>query len=236
MRGAVLLDALGTLVTFAPPAPRLRALLAERHGVAVSEPEAAAAMRAEIRHYRAEHDAAVDAASLAALRRDCARVLRDALPARVRGDLGDLDALTQTLVDAIAFAPYPEAVEVLQALRARGHPLAVVSNWDVSLREVLERTGLAPLVDAVVISAELGVGKPDPRPFQAALEALGASAQGAAHVGDTYGEDVVGARAAGVRPVLVVRDGATAPADGALVVIDDLRGLLTLDAEAPALS
>jgi len=228
MSGAVLLDALGTLVTFAPPAPRLRALLAERHGVEVSESEAAAAMTAEIRHYRAEHDSAVDAASLAALRRDCARVLRDALPARVHGDLGDIDALTQTLVDAIAFAPYPETVEVLQELRRRGHPLAIVSNWDVSLREVLDRTGLAPLVDAVVISAELGVGKPHPRPLHAALEALGAPAQGAVHVGDTHAEDVLGARAAGVRPVLIVRDDAPAPDDDALAVIDDLRGLLTL--------
>ncbi len=123
MSAAVLLDALGTLVTFAPPAPRLRALLAERHGVEVTDEEAAAGMKAEIGHYRAEHDRAVDAASLAALRRDCAVVLRDALPARVHGAL-DPDALVGTLVDAIAFAPFAETVEVLQALRSRGHPLA----------------------------------------------------------------------------------------------------------------
>jgi putative hydrolase of the HAD superfamily len=228
MSGAVLLDALGTLVTFAPPAPRLRALLAERHGVRVSEEEAAAAMKAEIRHYRAEHDRAVDAASLAALRRDCARVLRDALPERVHGDLADVDALAATLVDAIAFSPYPETIEVLRALRERGHPLAIVSNWDVSLHEVLDRTGLAPLVDVVVTSAELGVSKPHPRPLQAALEALGVPAEGALHVGDTHHEDVLGARAAGVTPVLVVRDDAAVPDDDALVVIDDLRALLTL--------
>jgi putative hydrolase of the HAD superfamily len=230
MSGAVLLDALGTLVTFAPPAPRLRALLAERHGVEVSLEEAQAAMKAEIRHYRAEHDSAVDAASLAALRRDCARVLRDALPQRVQGAL-ELDALTETLVDAIAFSPFPETVEVLQALRARGHPLAIVSNWDVSLRDVLDRAGLTPLLDAIVISAELGAAKPSPRPFAAALQALGAPAEGAVHVGDTHAEDVVGARAAGVRPVLVARDGTAAPDDDALVVIEDLRGLLALTAD-----
>jgi putative hydrolase of the HAD superfamily len=227
MTGAVLLDALGTLVTFAPPAPRLRILLAERHGVTVSEAEAAAAMKAEIRHYRAEHDMAVDAASLAALRRDCARVLRDALPPRVHAAL-DVDELVTTLVDAIVFSPFPETVEVLTALRSRGHPLAVVSNWDVSLREVLDRTGLSGLVDAIVISAELGAAKPTARPLQAALEALGAPAADALHVGDTYAEDVLGARAASVTPVLVVRDGAQRPDDDALVVIDDLRGLLTL--------
>jgi putative hydrolase of the HAD superfamily len=230
MSGAVLLDALGTLVTFAPPAPRLRALLAERHGVEVSESEAAAAMKAEIRHYRAEHDSAVDAASLAALRRDCARVLRDALPARVHGDLGDIDALTQTLVDAIAFAPYPETVEVLQELRRRGHPLAIVSNWDVSLREVLDRTGLTRFFDAIVISAELGAAKPSARPFAAALAALDAPADGAVHVGDTYAEDVLGARAAGVTPVLVVRDGGPRPDDAALHVVPDLQGVLAIAA------
>jgi putative hydrolase of the HAD superfamily len=226
---AVLLDALGTLVTFAPPAPRLRALLAERHGVRVTEEEAEAAMRAEIRHYRAEHDMAVDATSLAALRRDCASVLRDAFPADVRDAL-DVDALVGTLVDAIAFAPFEETREVLGALRARGDRLAVVSNWDVSLREVLDRTGLSGFFDAIVISAELGAAKPDPRPFITALDELGVDAARAVHVGDTHAEDVVGARAAGVTPVLVVRDGATAPDDEALAIIRDLRGVLALGA------
>jgi putative hydrolase of the HAD superfamily len=222
----VLLDALGTLLTFSPPAPRLRALLAERHGVTVSEEEAAIAMKAEIRHYRAEHDSAVDAASLAALRRDCARVLRDALPGRVRGDL-DLDALVGTLVDAIVFEPYPETIEVLRGLRAAGYRLAVVSNWDVSLREVLDETGLTEYFDAIVISSEIGAAKPSAEPFEAALRALDADAASAVHVGDTHAEDVLGARAAGVRPVLVVRDDAQAPDDQALHLIADLRGLLT---------
>jgi putative hydrolase of the HAD superfamily len=224
---AVLLDALGTLVTFAPPAPRLRALLAERHGVSVSEDEAAAAMKAEIRHYRAEHDVAVDAESLAGLRRDCAAVLRDALPARVHDAL-DVDALVPTLLDAIAFSPFEETLEVLGALRAAGYRLAVVSNWDVSLREVLDRTGMTAFFDAIVISAELGAAKPDPRPFAAALEALGVDAADALHVGDTHAEDVLGARAAGVTPVLVVRDGVAAPDDGTVATISDLRGVLTL--------
>ena len=225
----MLLDALGTLVGFAPPAPRLRGLLAERHGVSVSEDEAAAAMKAEIRHYRAEHDMAVDAASLAALRRDCAAVLRGALPARVQGAL-DVDALVPTLVDAIVFSPFAETVAVLEALRARGHRLAVVSNWDVSLREVLDRTGLTRFFDAIVISAELGAAKPSARPFAAALAALDAPADGAVHVGDTYAEDVLGARAAGVTPVLVVRDGGPRPDDAALHVVPDLQGVLAIAA------
>ena len=87
----------------------------------------------------------------------------------------------------------------LARLRAGGARLAVVSNWDVSLHDVLERTGLRGLVDAVVISAELGAAKPDPAIFRAALERLGATAAEAMHVGDSMEADVAGARAAGLR-------------------------------------
>jgi putative hydrolase of the HAD superfamily len=228
MSAPVLLDALGTLLAFEPPAPRLRALLAQRHGVQVTEDEAAVAMRAEVRHYRAHHDSAVDAASLLALRRDCAQVLRDALPERVRDALKG-DALVATLVDSIVFAPFPETREVLRALRRRGHPLAIVSNWDVSLLQVLDDTGLGAFVDAVVVSALIGVSKPDPRLFAVALERLGVDGAGGWHVGDTPAEDVAGARAAGLRPVLVVRDGAPLPpGEPDLAVVRDLRGILAL--------
>jgi putative hydrolase of the HAD superfamily len=82
----------------------------------------------------------------------------------------------------------------------------------VSLHDVLERTELRTLVDAVVISAELGVAKPDPAIFRAALERLGAAAGDALHVGDSVEHDVAGARAAGIEAVLVARDGAEVPA------------------------
>ena len=102
------------------------------------------------------------------------------------------------LLAAIRFRAYPEVPAVLARLRAGGARLAVVSNWDVSLHDVLERTGLRALVDAVVISAELGVAKPDPAIFRAALERLaGARAAEAIHVGDSVEHDVAGARAAG---------------------------------------
>jgi putative hydrolase of the HAD superfamily len=112
----------------------------------------------------------------------------------------------------VRFRAYPEVPGVLARLRVRGARLAVVSNWDVSLHDVLERTELRTLVDAVVISAELGVAKPDPAIFRAALERLGAAAGDALHVGDSVEHDVAGARAAGIEAVLVARDGAEVPA------------------------
>jgi putative hydrolase of the HAD superfamily len=86
-----------------------------------------------------------------------------------------------------------------------------VSNWDVSLHGVLEQTGLAPLIDAVVTSAEFGAAKPDPAIFAHALELAGARAKDAVHAGDDVEADVHGARAAGIEPVLVARDGEPGP-------------------------
>jgi putative hydrolase of the HAD superfamily len=224
VRRAVLLDALGTLVGFDDPAPRLRAALAERHGLEVSLDDARAAVRAEIAFYRAEHGTAGDAAALAALRRECARVLRDALPPPA--EALDPDDLVPALLESFRFTPFPEVPGALDALAARGHALAVVSNWDVSLHEVLASTGLAPRFAAVVVSAEIGAAKPDPEPFRRALAALGAEPADALHAGDSLDEDVAGARAAGVEPVLVVRDGAPAPAG--VAAVRSLAGLLEL--------
>jgi putative hydrolase of the HAD superfamily len=124
----------------------------------------------------------------------------------------------------VRFRAYPEVPAVLEALRAAGARPGFVSNWDVSLHHVLDRTRLRDLVDAVVISAELGAAKPDPAIFRAALERLGATAGEAMHVGDSMEHDVAGARAAGLDAVLVARDGAEAP-DGVRVV-SSLDGLL----------
>ena len=214
---AVLLDALGTLVELETPWPHLVDELAAR-GVVVAEADARAAMLAEMAYYRAHHDEAGDWPGLKDLRRRCAAV--------VQGHLGTalpLDGVEDALLAAVRFRAYPEVPAVLGRLRAAGARLAVVSNWDVSLHDVLERTSLRELVDAVVISAELGAAKPDPAIFRAALERLGATAAQAMHVGDSVEHDVAGARAAGLEAVLVVRNGAQAP-DGVRVVasLDEL--------------
>lgn len=201
---AVLLDAMGTLVELLPPAPRLVAAL-ERRGVAVSEAEAWTALRAEIAHYRAHHDEAGDRRALARLRAECTEVLRAALPPAAR----DVDDLQDALLGSLSFAPYPEVPGALAALRADGVRLVVVSNWDVSLRDVLAETGLDALVDDVVISAEAGAAKPDPEIFAVALGDVAPEA--ALHVGDSVDADVAGARGAGIEPVLVARDGGDAP-------------------------
>ena len=201
----MLLDALGTLVELERPWPHLVDELAAR-GVVVGEDVARAAMLAEMAYYRAHHDEAVDWATLKDLRRRCAAVVQEQLQTAL-----PLDDVLDALLGAIRFRAYPEVPGVLARLRAGGARLAVVSNWDVSLHDVLERTALRPLVDAVVISAELGVAKPEPAIFRAALDRLGAGPDGALHVGDSLEDDVAGARAAGLEAVIVARNGAPAP-------------------------
>ena len=224
-RRAVLLDAMGTLLRFEDPAPRLRGALRARLGADVGPEAARAAIRAEIAHYRAHMHEGRDPVSLAALRASSAEAMRPLLgpavaeaPARV---------LTAALMDAIAFTAYPDAVSALRALRRDGLALVVVSNWDASLHERLAETGLAELVDGAVASAEVGAAKPDQAIFARALALAGVHARDAWHVGDSVAADVDGALAAGIRPVLLARDG-TAEAPPGVPVLATLDGLPAL--------
>ena len=91
----------------------------------------------------------------------------------------------------------------LAALRARGLRLVVVSNANGTLHRAFERLGLTSAFEVIVDSHVEGVEKPDPRFFHIALERSGADAASTLHVGDLYHVDVAGARAAGIRPVLL---------------------------------
>lgn len=221
---AYLLDALGTLLELEPPVEPLRRELRARFGLELSAAEAGAAIKAEIAYYRAHHDVASDRERLAVLRRDAALALRAALPPA--GAALPIEPLTEALLAAIRFRPYPETIAVLEAARARGSRLVVVSNWDVSLHDALAETGLAPLLDGVVTSAEIGCAKPGRAIFARGLELAGVPAEAALHVGDDLAADVEGARAAGIDVRLVVRDGAVAPPGVAAVrSLRDLPGI-----------
>jgi putative hydrolase of the HAD superfamily len=209
---ALLLDALGTLVRLEPPAPALRAELAARFGVAVSAEQAGRALAAEIAYYREHLQDGRDEASLRALRGRCAEVLRAALPGSRALAATRPDELTEALLASLRFSAFEDAGPALQAARERGLRLVVASNWDVSLPEVLRRVGLLDRLDGVVTSAGVGARKPDPRVFVEALHRAGVAPAEAVHVGDSPAEDVEGARAAGVRPVLLARDRRPGPA------------------------
>jgi putative hydrolase of the HAD superfamily len=219
----VTLDALGTLVELADPVGGLVEELAAR-GVVLAPAQARAGLRAEMAHYRAHHDIASDLDGLARLRDDCTEVLRAALPPAAR-DL-EHDDLLAALLGALRFAAYPEVAEVLTGLRDAGLTLVVVSNWDVSLHGVLADTGLAPLLDGVLTSAEVGEAKPGGAMFRAALALAGATPAEALHAGDSVEHDVDGALAAGLGVVLVDRAGDAGPVPAGVRVLPSLRNLV----------
>lgn len=209
---AVLLDALGTLLELEDPGEPLVAELAARD-VAISVEQARAAVLAEMTYYREHHDEASDREQLADLRRRCAEVLRDALPAPAQA-LG-VPVLTDALLAALRFRPYAEVPAALATLRSQGLTLVVLSNWDVSLHDQLAATGLAPLVDGAVSSAEVGAGKPHPDIYVRALAVAGAVPAEAVMVGDSPDTDVAGALALGIEAVLVDRWGSAQVPPGA---------------------
>jgi putative hydrolase of the HAD superfamily len=194
MTRAVFLDALGTLVELEPP----WLLLRERVPDEVSDERLVAAVRAEMAYYKDHAHEGRDAASLAELRDRCAELLSRELGVTVS---------TEELVDSVKMTPYPDAEPALRALRERDLKLVVVSNWDCSLGEVLDRCGLAGLLDGAISSAEAGARKPDPAIFTPALELAGCGPEEALHVGDTPEEDRAGAEAAGIRVLIVDREG-----------------------------
>lgn len=97
----------------------------------------------------------------------------------------------------------PGVLPALRAMRARGLRLVVVSNANGTLRAHMNRLALAEQFDCILDSADEGVEKPDSRFFDIALERSGARRETTIHVGDLYYVDVVGAKNAGLRGVLL---------------------------------
>ena len=207
MTRAVLIDALGTIVELRPPPPRLQTLLTA-DGFEVSEEQAAAGFGAEIGYYLEHHLDGSTPERLEDLRDRCAAALIEGL------GLPGLDHATarRVMLASLEFEPYPDAAPALAALGKLGLRRVIASNWDCSLPEWLGPTGLLDLVDGVVTSADAGSAKPAPEVFERALELAGVEASEALHVGDSLDNDIAGARAAGIRAVLVQRVGE--PPDG----------------------
>ena len=93
----------------------------------------------------------------------------------------------------------------MRALRQAGYRLAVVSNWEPSLSQTLERLGIRHYFETIITSAVEGIWKPDPEIFRRALERLAVRADAAVSVGDHLERDVACARQAGLHAVLLDR-------------------------------
>ena len=124
----------------------------------------------------------------------------------------------------------PDALETLQALRARGLKTAIASNAPfppAMMHRQVRSNGLSEGVDAVVFSSEVGRRKPAPELYQAALDRLGVAAPEALYVGDRLLEDYEGPRRVGMQAILCSALG-RAPAPPGVPTVAHLADLLDL--------
>jgi len=137
-----------------------------------------------------------------------------------------LDEVSRRFQSELTLEPFAESLKVLEAVRARGLPLGVISNASHGILGDIKRTGLAPFFKHVVYSQAVGAAKPDPAIFREALARFGVAPPKAWHVGDNPVADVEGARGVGIHPVLVDRGGQHAGLDVPRVA--DLNGVVDL--------
>lgn len=123
---------------------------------------------------------------------------------------------------------YPDAEPVLTQLLASGFTLALVSNAPPDTSATVDELGLSRYFRHVVISGVVGFSKPNPEIFRIALAKASSKPQETVHIGDVYASDVVGARNAGISPILLDRDGTARAADcEKITTLEELPAILT---------
>jgi HAD superfamily hydrolase (TIGR01509 family) len=160
--------------------------------------------------------------------RDSLEDLRDRCAERMHEALGveglDRGAVRASMMESLEFAPFPDVAPALEELKRRGLRLVIASNWDWSLPGWVRDAGLDRFVDGTVSSAVVGAAKPAPDVFREALRVAGVASGEAVHVGDSLDGDIGGARAAGLRAILLARQGD--PPEG----VESIRSLADLTA------
>ena len=202
--GAVLFDLHSTLIDQGSGAEWLRqawrrAGHADDPVAALGESEAARLAHALERIWDTARD--IDPASDRDLDPTRHRAVFDELVRRMGGIDPDLSAALYDTFTA-GWTAYDDSAPVLEAVKVAGLRTAVLSNIGIDVREVLERTGLAPYLDAVVFSCEVGVTKPQRSIFLKAVELLGSTPEATLMVGDKWQDDG-GAAGAGIRTLIL---------------------------------
>jgi HAD superfamily hydrolase (TIGR01549 family) len=133
---------------------------------------------------------------------DHSRVFHELIAAGPGVDRALANALYDVMLDS--WHAYDDTVPTLRMLREAGVGVCLLSNAGVPIRTVLDRDGITPWVDAVVLSYEVGAVKPDHRIFKAALDALALPADRVLMVGDNANDDGGGA-SIGLRTLILPR-------------------------------
>jgi len=122
----------------------------------------------------------------------------------------------------------PEDVRrVLPMLKEAGYYMAVLSNRDKPFQDVMESHDLAPFFEFSLAAGEVGIYKPEPGVFEHALKRASLNASEVVYVGDNSFADIIGARRAGLRPVLYDPKGVFPEADCITIKsFDELKSVI----------
>jgi putative hydrolase of the HAD superfamily len=221
----VLFDAGDTLLAPAPSFQGRFVAVAAAHGLPLEEAAVDAAVAAAVRT-AAWPDDWTDPATQ---REFWMGFYREVLTALGHADdgLALAEALFASFSDPAAYQLFDDVRPALDELAGRGVTLGVVSNFEPWLADILALQGIDDRFATVAISGVLGVAKPDPRIFEAALAEAGAAPAATVHVGDQPANDVAAARAVGITPVLIDRF-ARYPEPDDVHRVEDLLGLVKL--------
>lgn len=185
-------------------------------GVMYDDTVYARAIDRALRELGASFDDEEFAAAYAQVRAAQAGSFRDQLARRFLGPGADVRAVERAASRYWAYPPgalYPDVVPCLRSLSG-GYRLGIVANQPSTVRDALERDGVAGFFELWNVSEDVGFDKPDPRLYAGAIEAAGVAPERTAMVGDRLDRDVRPAAAAGMRTVWVLRGEAPdAPTD-----------------------
>ena len=206
---AVFFDFFNTLGRFDPPREQIQAAACAAFGIDVT-PEGVTRGYAVADAFMARETARLPLWSRSEAARDeffaeYERLLLEGAGVDVSSDLA-LRVFALVREAPRGYALYPDVLPALTALKGRGLVLGLLTNLRGDAIELCESQGLFPALDFAVGSEEVGAGKPEAPIFLEALRRAGAEPQQSMHVGDQYDTDVRGARAVGIRPVLLDRD------------------------------
>lgn len=225
---AVFFDAAGTLITPVRRVGESYASIARKHGMDVSASEIAGRFRQcfESAPPLAFPGAAAD--EIPTLERDWWKRLVE----RIFEPWDHFETFDEYFSELFAYFAqpeswllYPEVRETLSALTDRGLILDVISNFDSRLIHIIDGLGAADYFDDIFISSHVGHAKPARGIFEAALSRHGLAAESAMHVGDSPQTDVRGALDAGLRGILVDREGGE---PGLSLRVSHLKEILSL--------
>ncbi|GAC1360368.1 MAG: hypothetical protein PVS3B1_21370 [Ktedonobacteraceae bacterium] len=123
---------------------------------------------------------------------------------------------------------YPDVYQTLETLRAHRYSLGVISDWGIGLGPILRAHNLTQYFDCLLISAATRHAKPSPTLYELALQRANAIPDYSIHIGDSYIQDVLGARAVGITPILLDRANRLTEQDVDCILVHSLDELLDL--------